>query len=332
MLPEEFKMRGCCGEDREVTSCKLQTTGYRLQAKDRWGIFFVAAAVIFSAGCQERVEQKIQAPETIPVRAMKVGLMDLDDTLDYVGNIKAQDEVMVYPKVSGKISEKIKEEGQVVEKGETLAFIDRDEVGLKFEKAPVDSPLSGVIAKVYVDIGSNVSAQTPVAMVVNMDTVKINLDIPEQHLPKVSLGQEATVAVDAYPQERLLAKVTKVSPMVNLENRAAPVEITLDNPEHRLKSGMFAKVALKLKSRAQVPVILKEAIIGKIPDAYVFTVENGKAAVRKVSLGIRNGPLYEVTQGVRAGDMVVVMGQQRLSEGAAVTMETGNGNATGDAQ
>ncbi len=325
-------MRGCRGEDREATGYRPQARGHRLQAASRWGVFVVVATVIFSAGCQERVEQKGQAPETIPVRAMKVELMDLDDTLDYVGNIKAQDEVLVYPKVSGKISEKIKEEGQAVEKGETLAFIDRDEIGLKFEKAPVESPLSGVIAKVYVDIGANVSVQTPVAMVVNMDTVKINLDIPEQHLPKVSLGQEATVAVDAYPQERLLAKVTKVSPIVNLENRAAPVEITLDNPEHRLKSGMFAKVALKLKARTQVPVILKEAIIGKIPDAYVFTVENEKAVMRKVSLGIRNGPLYEVTQGLRAGDMVVVMGQQRLFEGAAVTMETGNGNKTGDSQ
>ncbi len=277
-------------------------------------------------GCQAREQKKSESPQTIPVKVMKVELKDIYKRLQYVGNIKAEDEVIIYPKASGKIMEKVKEDGSLVNKGDVIAYIDRDEVGLKFEKAPVESALTGVVGRVYVDIGSHVSPQTPVALVVNMDRVKIDLDIPEIYLPKVFLAQEAKVATDAYPQREFLGKVTKISPVVNLENRAAPIEISIDNPEHLLKSGMFAKVFLVIEKRLQVPQILKEAIIGKQPDTYVYIVKNNKAFSRKISLGIHDGPLYEVTQGIEEGEMVVIVGQQRLYDDAPVIAEINNGS------
>ncbi|MDD5005604.1 MAG: efflux RND transporter periplasmic adaptor subunit [Candidatus Omnitrophica bacterium] len=288
----------------------------------------VLLLILFAAplfGCQVKEKAKVENLQSIPVKVMKVQRMDLYNKLEYTGDIKAEDEVDVYPKVSGKIIEKVKQDGESVNKGDVIAYIDRDEVGLKFEKAPVESPLTGTVGRIYVDIGSNVSSQTPVALVVNMDRVKINLDIPEIYLPKIFLGQEAKVATDAYPEKEFIGKVTKVSPVVNLENRAAPIEITIDNPEHFLKSGMFVKVTLALEKHTNVPQIIKEAIIGREPDTYVYLVENNKAKMRKVSLGIHDGPFYEVTQGLEEGEMVVIMGQQRLYEDAPTVVEIGNG-------
>jgi len=277
--------------------------------------------LVILVGCQPKEKAKSESPQAIPVRVMKIELKDLYSKIEYAGNIKAQDEAVIYPKVSGKIIEKVKEDGSAVEKGDTIAYIDRDEVGLKFEKAPVDSPITGIVGRIYVDIGSNVSPQTPVALVVNMDKVKVDLDVPEIYLQKISIGQEAKVYADAYPKEEFLGKVTKISPIVNLDNRAAPIEITVDNSEHNLKSGMFVKVALVLEKHANVPQIIKEAIVGREPDAYVYLVENNKAKIRKVSLGIHEGPLYEVTQGLEEGEMVVVVGQQRLYEAAPVAVD-----------
>jgi len=282
-------------------------------------IFFLIISFLLS-GCQPR-QAKIKVEENIPVRVSRIEFRELEETIDYVGNIKAQDEVMVYPKVSGKILEKVKDEGSQVNKGEAIAYIDRDEVGLKFEKAPVESPLSGMVGRVYVDIGTNVSVQTPIALVVAMDKVDIDLDIPEKYLPVISLGQEAKVNVDAYPQEEFSGQVTKISPVVDLLTRSAPIEITLDNPQLRLKSGMFAKVKLILQTHKDTPIILKEAVMGKEPNLYVYVIENKKAASRKVTLGIRQGPYYEVQQGLKEGDLVVIMGQQRLYEGAIVAPE-----------
>jgi len=182
-----------------------------------------------------------------------------------------------------------------------------------------------VVGRIYVDIGENVNSQIPVALVVRTDKVKTTLDIPETYLAKISLGQEAKISVDTYPQESFNGQVTKISPVVNLANRAAPIEITIDNSGQRLQSGMFAKVSLVINKRPRSPVILKESIIGRSPDTYVYTVENNKALMRKISLGIHDGPLYEVTQGLKEGELVVVVGQQRLYEGAPVTVEMNNG-------
>jgi membrane fusion protein (multidrug efflux system) len=269
---------------------------------------FLIILILLLSGCQKKVE-KDNAVELIPVKVSKVELKDILETIDYVGNIKARDEAVIYPKVSGKIIEKVKQEGDLVNKGETIVYIDRDEVGLTFERAPVESSLKGVVGRVYVDIGQNVNNLTPIALVVNMDKVKIDLDVPEKYLSRVSLGQKAKINVDAYPEENFMGEVTKITPVVDLINRASPIEITVDNPGHLLKSGMFAKVSLIIQERKAVPIILKEAIMGKEPELYTYVIENKKAVLRKISLGIRQGPYYEVKQGLREGDPVVIVGQ-----------------------
>ncbi|MBU4251955.1 MAG: efflux RND transporter periplasmic adaptor subunit [Candidatus Omnitrophica bacterium] len=264
---------------------------------------------------------KEKPPEAIPVKVDKVKLQELSETLDYSGDIKAQDEAVIYPKVSGKIIEKVKEDGALINKGEVICYVDRDEVGLKFQKAPVESTLTGILGRVYVDIGQNVTANTPVALVVSVDKVKIELDIPEKYLPKITLGQQAQISVDSWPLKEFTGSVTKVSPVIDLSTRTAPVEITAQNKEYRLQSGMFAKVRLVIETRKNVPVILREAIMGHDPDNYVFLVQDKKAVYKKISLGIRQGPYFEVRQGLAEGDLVVIMGQQLLADGVSVEPE-----------
>ena len=281
-------------------------------------VMLAAGAILY--GCGKTTSGK-NASEAIPVKVMRVRLQDLNKTLEYVGNIKGQDEALVYPKVSGKIIEKVKEDSSPIAKGEVIAYIDRDEVGLKFERAPVESPLTGIVGRVYVDIGSSVTPQTPIALVADMTRAQIDLDIPEAYLPKISLGQEARIRVDAYPEDEFIGKVTRISPVVDLQTRTAPTEIMIDNNQLRLQSGMFANVELIIEQKKSVPVILKEAIVGKEPDTYVYVIENNKAILRKILLGIRQGPYYQVAEGVKENDLVVIMGQQRLKDGAAVVVE-----------
>ncbi|MCX7661604.1 MAG: hypothetical protein N2Z79_02840, partial [Candidatus Omnitrophica bacterium] len=114
-------------------------------------VFFLVGINLW--GCQKKAIEKPQEKEIIPVKVARVKLEDIQEILEYTGNIKAEEEAVVYPKVIGKIIEKIKEDGSFVKKGEAIAYIDRDEVGLKFEKAPVESPLEGLVGRVYVDIG-----------------------------------------------------------------------------------------------------------------------------------------------------------------------------------
>jgi membrane fusion protein, multidrug efflux system len=262
-----------------------------------------------------------KAEETVPVIVRKIGSQNMQRTLDYAGDIKAAEAAVVYPRVGGKIMEKLKEDGSAVSKGDVIAYIDRDEVGFEFQKAPVESPLDGIVGRFYVDKGVNVTAQTPIALIVDMDNVEIELDIPEKYVPKVSVGQLARIYVDAYPEEHFEGKVTKVSPVIDLETRTAPIELTFSNANHELKPGMFARVELIIEQHERIPVVPKESIIGEKVSPYVYIVRDNTASRRNVKLGMRKGANVEVIDGIKENELIVVLGQRNLRDGARVNME-----------
>lgn len=295
----------------------------RLCGKSMLRNTLMAAAILGLCGCGGRESAKT-AVEAVPVRCQRVEPRDLKRTLDYASSIKAQDDALVYPKVTGKIIEKLKEEGIPISKGETIAYIDRDEIGFKFEKSPVDSPLTGIIGTVFVDKGDSVSPQTPVAFVVNLDNVRVSLDVPEKYLPAMTLDQSAAISVDACPDQVFTGKVSKISPVVDLQTRTAPIEIFIPNPGHKLTPGMFARVKLVLEEKKKVMLIPKEAVMGTAPDTVVYIVNEKNARQRKVKTGIRDGGEIEITEGLAPGEMIVIMGQQRLRDGMEVIAEEEN--------
>lgn len=283
----------------------------------------ILSPLLFCSGCGEKKDVKTEE-EVISVKVNTVELKTLRDSLDYVGDIKAADEATVYSKVNGKIIEKRVREGDLVKKGDVIAYVDRDEVGFKFEKAPVEAFFNGVVGKIYVDIGMAVTQQTPIALVINMDTMKINLEIPEKYLPRLSLGQTAEIAIDAYPQDKFTGVVSQISPVVDTATRTASIELEIENYDHRLKTGMFARAQLILEEYKDVPVVLKEAVLGRSPDTYVYVVEENTAKKRKIKIGLQQDSYWRVLEGLHEGESVVVMGQQKLRDGTAVTVESGN--------
>lgn len=259
--------------------------------------------------------------QAVPVKVTKVQLKTLRNTLDYVGDIEAQDQALVYPKVGGKIIEKVTEEGSFIKKDEVIAYVDRDEVGFEFEKAPIESPLSGLVGRIYVDKGTAVTPQTQVALVVDMDKVEINLNIPEKFLSQVEVGQKAELKVDAYADKNFEGQIVNISPVVDLDTRTFPVKIMVSNEEHLLNPGMFARVKLIIEERQHVPAVIKEAVIGRGANTYVYVVNDSIARQRPVRLGIHEGPVYEVLEGLKEGEKVVIMGQQRLRDGMKVFVQ-----------
>jgi multidrug efflux pump subunit AcrA (membrane-fusion protein) len=267
------------------------------------------------SGCGSK--QKEAAGKAV-INVAEVKKESLKESLSYVGDIKAEDEVIIYPKVAGKIIEEVAKEGDCVERGDILAYIDRDEVGFKFEKAPVESPIDGIVGKIYIDKGSNVSLQTPICLVVNMDIVKVIVNVVEKDIPKVKEGQGAQIRVDAYPGEFFKGTIERVSPVVDLATRTATLEIKISNDDHRLKPGMFARVKIDVLEHKGVPCILRDAIIKKDNGVYCFIIKDGKACKTKITTGMSEDGRVEVTNGIQEGDVVVITGQQGLKNGQIV--------------
>ncbi|MDD5775821.1 MAG: efflux RND transporter periplasmic adaptor subunit [Candidatus Omnitrophica bacterium] len=284
---------------------------------------FILCILLNAPGCgqNDSASSKSVVPDTIPVKAVMVKPGNIQEYIDYVANVKAQEEAYIYPKVTGKIVEKVKQEGDQVIKGDVIAWIDRDEVGLTFEISGVESPISGVVGKVLVDVGANVSPQTAIALVVDMEKVNVNLDISEKYLPDISVGMPAEVIVEAYPREVFTGNIVRISPIVDTATRTSMLEISIDNKSHKLYSGMYAKVKVVTKEFKDALVVLKEAVLGKEPQQYVYVVRDQKAAIKDVKVGVRQGPYLQIAEGLAAGDKVVIMGQQRLYEGAPVLVE-----------
>ncbi len=277
---------------------------------------FYSMVSIFLTGCSQKSPQK--KTSKIPVRAIEVKRTNLKEFLFYVGDIKAKDEAIVYPKVSGKIIEKIAEEGSLIKKGGIIAYIDRDEVGFQFQKAPVESPIDGIIGSVYVDVGTNVSTQTPIGSVINMDEVRVRVNVVERDLPKIKQGQLAKIEVDAYPDNVFKGTVKKVSPIVDLASRTALVEIKILNYDHKLKPGMFARVKILISVRKSALIVPRDAIIKKDSSNYVFVVKNNSVRKQKIEIGLRENNKFEAVKGLNEGELVVTMGNARLKEGDLV--------------
>lgn len=294
-------------------------------------VLLLAGFILFKLFYQRPVLKEEALPkgvaQNIAVKATQVKRSDLNLIISYAGTIKAKEEVRVYSKVTGKLAEYIVREGEHIEKGQTIALVDRDETGLKYELAKVESPISGIIGETLLDKGavvlptSGIVPGTTLAIVVNMDKMIVKLDIPEVDVPYFKNGLKAEVQADAYPNENFLGEVSKVSEVVDTQTRTLPVEITISNDEHRLKSGMFARIkiyASELKDRLVLP---QDALIQELGQNYVFLVEDSTAKKKKVTLGVHDDGNVEITEGVSFGDKIIVFGQQGLKDGTPVELK-----------
>ena len=291
-------------------------------------IWIVVASVILGIGYGVVTRRKAAQRKTgddakqdfVPVAIEEVRSGNLESILSFVGDIKGEDQVTVYSEATGKLSRYLVDEGSWVEKDRVIALVDRAITGMEFEEARVKSPLSGIVGRLYLDKGSTIGLDTPIALIAKMDRVKVEFSIPERDMVKVSKGQDARVKVDAYPDKIFGGNVTRLSPVVDPMTRSAYAEVTLSNPEHKLKPGMFAEISIVVASSREAIVVPKEGILENINSgkSSVFVVQDSIAVRRDVKTGISQGGLVEVKSGLSLGEKIVITGHHYLKGGEKV--------------
>jgi len=281
-------------------------------------VFLIVCALLSNADTQAQNNTEAHKPKIV-VKVMTAKKEDFTLTFDYVGSLKAKDETNVFSKVTGKLVDYTVNEGDVVAKGQTIASIDRDETGLKFELAKVESPISGIVVRILLDKGANITPNTTaLAIVVDMDAMIVRLNIPEQDIPYMQKNLKAIIKVDAYADEEFLGEVSRVSQILDSQTRTLPIEISIPNKDHRLKSGMFARIKIIAAHLKDVLVLNQDAIVQELGEKFVFVVENNIADKTKVKLGRRDDGKLEVLDGIKEGESIIIFGQQGLKDGAEV--------------
>jgi multidrug efflux pump subunit AcrA (membrane-fusion protein) len=275
----------------------------------------------------EEVEVKEEIP---PVEIQVVNTSPLTESLNLTGDVRGIEEIDVFPKVSGKLVEMKVKEGSRVKRDEVLAIIDRDVEGVRFEQAEVTSPVDGIVGIVYMDKGARVNPPDPspsmgtaLIRIVNMDTVKVVVNVIEKDLSKIKEGQRTKIKVDAYPEKIFNGEITLVSPTVNPMTRTASVEITIPNLGHQLRPGMFAEAEIIIRKTDHAILIPAYAVLEKSDTKKVLTVVDGKATAKLIELGVDQGDLVEVKNGLHEGDTLIVAGHHKVLGGDLVRIVEG---------
>jgi membrane fusion protein (multidrug efflux system) len=192
-------------------------------------------------------------------------------------------------------------------------------------KKKVLAPFSGRLGIRKVDLGQYLAPGSPIVPLEALNPIYADFSLPERHLAALAVGQKVLVEVQAYPGDTFEGRITALNPGIEEGTRTVKVRAALDNPQERLRPGMFAEVRVLLSADRRVLTIPDTAITYAPYGDSVFTVvpgEQGLTVQRKqVETGETRQGRVAVVGGLAQGDRVVSAGQVKLRNGMPVTLD-----------
>lgn len=184
--------------------------------------------------------------------------------------------------------------------------------------ANIPAPIDGYVSERTADLGEYVSPQQKVATIVRTNPLRIRIDIPEQAIPEVRVGQSVSITTSAWPDKNFAGRVARIAPNVSATSRTLTVEAEIENSGGALKPGQFATVRI-LQERAEPAVLVPaRAVVTEAGVSRVFVIKDGHAEQRLVQTGQTEGDLIEIKSGITADEQVATSNLEQLSDGIAI--------------
>ena len=197
-------------------------------------------------------------------------------------------------------------------------------------KKQIRAPFDGMLGIRQVNVGQMINSGQQVVQLTALDRVYVDFALPQQNLPQLAAGYEARVHADSLPGREFKGKVTAINSMVDNVTRNISLQATFDNPDHELHPGMFVKVEVILPNKSKTLVIPGSAVSYAPYGNSVFVIDNKKdpktgkesQSLRQafVRIGEARGDFVAVTDGLKAGDVVVSTGVFKLRNGMPVVI------------
>jgi RND family efflux transporter MFP subunit len=186
--------------------------------------------------------------------------------------------------------------------------------------ATIKAPTGGIIGSKAVEEGMFVSTGAEIASIINLSQLKVQVYLTEAEVYQIAPGQKIKLTTDVYPNKSFTGIVTFISPQAN-QAYNYQVEITAaNNKDAPLRSGTFVYADFSRKITQKVILIPREALIESTQNASVYTVENGKAVLRRIKVGAAYGGNIQVTDGLTVGDQVITSGQINLKDSTLINI------------
>ena len=189
------------------------------------------------------------------------------------------------------------------------------------DNAEVKAPIGGTITSINIEEGEYATNSSPSVVIMDMENVKIVVNVTENIINKIYSGKEVTVEIDA-AELKTQAKIESVSDSVNPQTGLYEVKIKLSNKSN-IKSGMFASVIIPTDIREDVIAVPSQSVLQKGDSTIIYTAEDDIAVENIVETGLDVGDRLEITEGISMGDKVIIKGQDYISEGTNIKVVRG---------
>jgi multidrug efflux pump subunit AcrA (membrane-fusion protein) len=308
---------------------------------------------------REMDEARGESDRALPVKTYKVRPLDVAGALRRIGTIRARAETNIQFGMPGRLRRFDVEKGRFVKKGALIAALDQEEAKnamtaaeaefqkastkffkdrtidkLEFERAKARynqarldaakttayAPHDGYLVEKWASAGEQVEGGTVIGKLMDKSSVSIEMDLSEDDIARLSVGQKVGVTVDAVPDFRGEGEVSSITPYLKGDSRSFNVKVTLpSNPEEKLNPGMFARCVIRRYEKTGAIVVpLEAAAETKEDKVKVFVVgDDNVAHARTLDKVFSDEKIIEVS-GLKEGDQVVLNPSGDLQDGAKV--------------
>jgi RND family efflux transporter MFP subunit len=204
-----------------------------------------------------------------------------------------------------------------------------DELSITMTDTNVLSPVNGFVGRRNLDPGAFAGANTAIISVVDIGKVRMVANLVEKDFKRVERGAPAEVEVDAFPGEKFMGAVSRVSPVFDPATRTATMEIEVPNPGYRLKPGMYARVKLVTGRNENALTVPRAAVVDIEGKRGVYVMEQDTARFKPVQTGLIDTERVEILNGITEGMRVVTTGAVALRDGDRVTVAGARGGRRG---
>lgn len=195
---------------------------------------------------------------------------------------------------------------------------ERDSAELNLSRCTITSPINGIINNIHIERGQYLNFADPVAKVMQLDRVKVNVGIPESDVAAVRAVNDFEVRIDALDGQVFDARKHFLAKAGDTQARLYNLEVAMDNPDEKILPDMFARVEI-LKQKVPDALAVPLYTIIAVNDAQtVYVVSDQTARARAIATGIQDGWMIEVIAGLDPGDEVIVVGHRQVSNGQRV--------------
>jgi multidrug efflux pump subunit AcrA (membrane-fusion protein) len=257
------------------------------------------------------------AVEAAPVRQTEW----VEDIATY-GMVKPPDKVDIFPRMPGKITKLLVKEEQSVQPDDVLALIDRDEVGQDYKPVEVKATAAGKVETINLKEGAKVSDMTSILTIAKTGNPKILSHIFETDMPKLKLGLECLITLDALPEQTFKGTITLIKSQLHTQSSKGEVEITFNENHPEIMPGMFVRVRVVVARRTAL-VIMPECLKKIEGKETVYVARDNMAKLVFVELGSWKTDTVEVTHGLTKDDTVITLFSDELKDGSHIKIIKG---------